>query len=120
VQYKKSRDRRKKFLEENFDELRKHFLKSTKVSSMPPPKIKCKICNLNPFDIDYHIHSDDIKLKICGSCYGKGYQSKNGAKIIRDYAIVLDNLDYSDKENILTAIIETADRLRNEYTLKLG
>jgi len=120
VQYKKSRDRRKKFLEENFDELRKRFLKSTKVSSVPPQKIECKICNLNPFDIDYQIHSDDIKIKVCGSCYGKGYQSKNGAKIIRDYAIVLDNLDYSDKENILTAIIETADHLRNEYTLKLG
>ena len=120
LQYKNCRDRRKEFLEENFDELRKRFLESTRVCSVPPNKFECKICHLNPFDIDYQIHSDDIKLKVCGRCYGKGYQSKKETNIIGDYATVLDNLEYTDKNNILTTIIETADHLRDEFTLKPG
>ena len=120
MQYKKNRDRRKKFLEKNFDELRKDFLESTKISSVPPQRSACKICYLNPFDIDYQIHSDDIKIKVCGNCYGKGYLSKKDTKKSDDYVVVLDNIDYTDKKNILTTIIETADRLRDEYTLELG
>jgi hypothetical protein len=120
LQYKKNRDRRKKFLEKYFDELRKDFLESTKISSVPPQRSACKTCYFNPFDIDHEKRSDDIKIKVCGNCYGNGYLLKKDTKIIRDYVAVLDNLDYTDKENILPAIIETADRLRNEFTLKPG
>jgi hypothetical protein len=120
LQYKKNRDRRKKFLEKNFKELREDFLESTKISTVPPRKLACNICYSNPFDIDYQKHSDDIKIKVCGNCYGNGYLSKKDTKKIRDRVAVLDNLDYTDKENILPAIIETANRLRDEYSLKPG
>ena len=123
TKYKQKRDKRKKFLDENFTELRDQILKITKASDIPATKIACKVCDGKPFDIKRNRYNDDIRLTICGNCYGHGYQSKRDSKSISNYILDLDYPNYpkyNSKQEVLNIILATADINRNVFTLELG
>jgi excinuclease UvrABC ATPase subunit len=121
--YKQKRDKRKKFLKKNFTEIRDQILKITKVSDIPARKIACKVCGGKPFDIEHNSFNDDIKLTICGNCYGYGFQSKRDTKLISNYIFEIDypsHPKYNNKQEMLKNILATADNNRAVFTLKLG
>ena len=109
ISYKKEREKRKKFLEKNFDGLRERILEETKVTDVPSKKIACKICNLNPIDIAHYPYNDYIKIKICGNCYGQGYQSKRDTKMTTNCLVDVINPDYNNKQKMLRSILLSAD-----------
>ena len=121
--YKKERDKRKLFIDQNFIDLRDQVIKLTKSSHIPSLKIICKVCNGNPFDIEHNHYNDDIRIKVCGNCYGQGYQSKRDTKGIANYIFEVDypyTPKYDSKKDMLYTILQTAAMERDCFTLQIG
>jgi len=121
--YKVERDIRKKFIDQNFTKLKDQVTKLTKLSHIPPYKIACKGCNGNPFDIVHDIYYDEITIKVCGNCYGRGYQPKRDTIKIRDYFFKVDHPNspkYDSMNDMLYTIIKTAEMKRDSFTSKIS
>jgi hypothetical protein len=107
--YKKERDKRKQFINDNFDELRKAVLERTKVAEEGGRKILCRQCKSQPIDIEHNEYEDTISVIICGNCYGAGYQARRDAKGLNNFRANVESPDYHNREKMLEAVLETAE-----------
>ena len=121
IGYKKIRDKRKKFLDKNFVEFQKTILKKTKISNPPSGKILCSQCNTQPINIERYDFNDTIQIKICGKCYGRGYQSKRDTKaVIGFYISDASFADYSNKKNMIEGLLTDIDFTRGSILFHLS
>ena len=120
AEYKKARDKRKKFINKNFTDLQNNLLKSTKYSNFERNQYECSHCKSQPFDILHNENYDTIDLTMCGKCYGRGYQNKNDTLPIFDkYIFELEYPDYSSKKKMLMSILFSADRYYSSFMVRL-
>jgi len=118
--YKKSRDKRTKFLVNNFYEFQKTIINKTKISSFPKGKIKCEMCNAKPIDIQYLAFNATLRIKICGNCYGRGYQDKRDTKAVKNFYICYaSKADYSNKKRMIKGLLTDIDLHRTNMILNL-
>ena len=121
IEYKKNRDKRKKFINKNFDDLQTKLKDITKIKESTKNEIICQACNKYPFDIMHDQDLDLLKLMICGKCYGYGYQTKRDTQpVVGNYLVDIENPDYSYKKRMLKSLLNTADLGSASLILKLG
>ena len=120
IEYKKRRDARKIFIENNFDDLRNELLKITKFNHFKKGKHKCTICNSQPFNLSHNKSYDTIELTICGKCYGQGYHTKKETNpLTAGYIYELIEPDYSDKSKMIDCIINNAELNKKDLAIDL-
>jgi hypothetical protein len=121
IEYKKDRDQRKIFIENNFDELRNSLLKITKINDLKKDQYICAQCNSQPFDIVHNTYFNEINLECCGKCYGQGVHSKRETQpIVGKYITQLEYPNYSNKKKMLNSILYNAQMERDVFVLGLG
>ena len=119
--YKKQRDKRKKFIEKNLESLRSEIFKLIKITDIPSGMITCEFCKGQPIDIYHNTDFDTIEMDICGKCYGFGYQSKKDSlPIYGKYGFPLIEYDYSYKKRMLKDILASFIVCRINFAHKLN
>jgi len=117
IKYRKDRNKRKQFIEKNFDYLYNELQKASKVDN---PELfgkdisKCSLCDAQPFSIIHDEYDDRLKIAVCGKCYGLGIESKKDSKaLINKYIADLTEGNYSHKKDMHGAILLNAMVLRD-------
>jgi hypothetical protein len=119
--YKKQRDKRKRFIEKNLESLRSEIFKLIKITDIPGGMITCEFCKGHPVDIYRNADFDTIGMDICGKCYGFGYQSKKDSlPIYEKYGFPLIEHDYSSKKIMLKDILVSFIVCRMDFAHKLN
>jgi hypothetical protein len=120
-EYKKQRDKRKRFIEKNFESIRSEIFKLIKITEIPNGKKTCELCKSQPIDIFHNEYFDTIELGICGKCYGLGYQSKKDTLPIYGKCIFpLIESNYPNKNEIIRLILSTAIVCKAQFVGKLN
>ena len=87
---------------------------------MPTGKVKCKRCNAKPIDIEYLAFNDTVRVKVCGKCYGRGYQSKRDTEpVIGFYLCDASEADYSNKRRMIKGLLTDIDLHRASMILNI-
>jgi len=119
--YKKKRDKRKRFIEKKLESLRSEIFKLIRITDIPSGMITCEFCKGQPADIYHNTDFDTIELDICGKCYGFGYQSKKDSlPIYGKYGFPLIEHDYSYKNRMLKDILASFIVCRLEFADRLN
>jgi hypothetical protein len=120
-EYKKQRDKRKRFIEKNSESIRSEIFKLTKITDIPKGKQTCDLCKGQPIDIFQNEYFDTIEMGICGKCYGFGYQSKKDTlPIYRKCIFPLIESNYPNKKEITKLILWTAIVCKSKFVDKLN